>query len=217
MGVTLVAACLVLALPGIAAAQSPLLVGAAEDAAKWSTDPKAKMDLAKLAGLGAVRMTSIWTLGQTAPSAPEVSRLQNASDRRGGRRDPADRRDLQQRQLEHAGHERLARATRAVRGLARAGAPDVPDFVVGNEPNDNTFWAPQFNADATDAAASAYEDLLARSYDAIKAVRPDARVLGGALAPRGGDVTRPRRRRTPPPRSSGISAPSTAPAAAPRP
>jgi len=188
VGAALVAAVCVLALPGVAAAQSPLLVGAAEDAAKWSTDPKAKLDLAKLAGLGAVRMTSTWTLGQTAPSAPEVSRLQNASTAAAadGIRPIVAIYNSGSSNTPTTSDSRAQLAQYAA-ALARA-LPNVPDFVVGNEPNDNTFWAPQFNADATDAAASAYEDLLARSYDAIKAVRPDARVLGGALAPRGGDV-----------------------------
>ena len=42
--------------------------------------------------------------------------------------------------------------------------------VVGNEPNLDTFWKPQFGATGHDLAAAGYEDLLARSYDAIKAV-----------------------------------------------
>ena len=46
------------------------------------------------------------------------------------------------------------------------------DFIVGNEPNLNRFWLPQFNPDGTDAAAPAYEQLLATTYDALKAVRP---------------------------------------------
>ena len=61
------------------------------------------------------------------------------------------------------------------------------DFVVGNEPNLNRFWLPQFGADGEDAAAPAYVALLAQTYDAIKAVRPRSTVYGGALAPRGGD------------------------------
>src|SRR5207249_813271 len=43
------------------------------------------------------------------------------------------------------------------------------------------------NSDGSDAAATAYEALLAQTYDAIKSVRPGARVMGGALSPRGGD------------------------------
>ena len=60
-------------------------------------------------------------------------------------------------------------------------------MIVGNEPNLSTFWKPQFGAGGRDLAARAYVDLLARSYDAIKAAGPSVRVLGGALSPRGAD------------------------------
>jgi hypothetical protein len=63
----------------------------------------------------------------------------------------------------------------------------VHDFIVGNEPNLNRFWLPQFNPDGTDAAAPAYEQFLATAYDALKAVRPRSTIYGGALAPRGVD------------------------------
>ncbi len=65
--------------------------------------------------------------------------------------------------------------------------PSVRDVIVGNEPNLNRFWMPQFNPDGSNAAAPAYLALLARSYDALKAVDPEIRVWGGALAPRGID------------------------------
>jgi hypothetical protein len=61
--------------------------------------------------------------------------------------------------------------------------------IIGNEPNLNRYWLPQFGDDnTTDVAAPAYESLLAQSYDAIKAVAPNETVLGGAVSPRGGDV-----------------------------
>jgi hypothetical protein len=65
--------------------------------------------------------------------------------------------------------------------------PQVRDVIVGNEPNLNLFWLPQFAADGSDAAAPAYLALLAQSYDAIKAVDPAVNVIGGSLAARGGD------------------------------
>ena len=63
----------------------------------------------------------------------------------------------------------------------------MDDVIIGNEPNLNRFWLPQFNPDGSDAAAQAYLALLARGYDALKAVDPTVRVWGGALAPRGVD------------------------------
>src|SRR5581483_8249995 len=65
--------------------------------------------------------------------------------------------------------------------------PSIAEFVVGNEPNNNRFWLPQFALDGSDAAATAYESLLAKTYDALKAANPQVDVIGGALAPRGID------------------------------
>jgi hypothetical protein len=59
--------------------------------------------------------------------------------------------------------------------------------IVGNEPNLNLFWQPQFDAAGGDQAAVDYERLLAAAYDALKAEDPKLDVIGGALAPHGGD------------------------------
>ena len=64
--------------------------------------------------------------------------------------------------------------------------PNVQDFIIGNEPNLNRFWQPQF-VNGHDAAAVDYEHTLAQSYDALKLVRPDARVWGPAISSRGND------------------------------
>src|SRR4029079_9322703 len=71
--------------------------------------------------------------------------------------------------------------------------PTVVCAVCSKEPNLSTFWKPQFGAGGSDLAARNYADLLARSYDAIKAARPSVQVLGGALSPRGGDKAGGRR------------------------
>ena len=58
-------------------------------------------------------------------------------------------------------------------------------MIVGNEPNLSTFWKPQFGADGSDCRGQAYENLLARTYDALKDAAPQVRVVGvGALAAR---------------------------------
>ncbi len=64
--------------------------------------------------------------------------------------------------------------------------PNVRDFVIGNEPNVNRFWQPQYR-NGHDAAAADYEHTLAASYDALKTVRPDAIVWGPAISSRGND------------------------------
>ena len=64
--------------------------------------------------------------------------------------------------------------------------PGVQDIIVGNEPNVNRFWQPQYRG-GKDAAATDYEHTLAQSYDALKTVRPDAIVWGPAISSRGND------------------------------
>ena len=70
--------------------------------------------------------------------------------------------------------------------------PELKHVIIGNEPNINRFWLPQFDRKGKDVAAPAYELLLARSYDAIKAVAPSVEVVGGALSHMG--INKPRLR-----------------------
>ena len=65
--------------------------------------------------------------------------------------------------------------------------PEIDHVIVGNEPNLNRFWMPQFTKTGLDAAAASYLGLLAQTYDAIKEAAPNTIVIGGSLAPRGGD------------------------------
>jgi hypothetical protein len=71
--------------------------------------------------------------------------------------------------------------------LAKA-YPQVREYVVGNEPNQPRFWRPQFSLSGRALAASAYVDLLAKSYDALKEVDPAIRVIGLGLSGRGNDI-----------------------------
>ena len=165
------------------------VVGVVDDALAQQ-DPhfaKAQVDLSRGAGFDAAAVSATWHPGERRPPASLVRVLRNvgAAARRArmrlvvvvwnglGRdtpRSPADRADF------------AAYAGALVKAL-----PTVRDVIVGNEPNLSTFWKPQFGAGGRDLAARAYADLLARSYDAIKAADPGVRVLGGALSPRGGD------------------------------
>lgn len=70
--------------------------------------------------------------------------------------------------------------------VATTAGPTVTNFIVGNEPNVNRFWQPQY-VNGKDAAGADYEHTLAKAYDALKAVRPDARVWGPAISSRGND------------------------------
>jgi hypothetical protein len=146
-----------------------------------------QVDLSRDAGFDAAAVSATWQRGRRRPPASLVRVLRNvgratARDRmklavvvwhgvgRNTPRTPAERADF------------AAYAASLVTAL-----PHVRFVIVGNEPNLSTFWEPQFGAGGRDVAARAYADLLARSYDAIKAARGDVVVLGGALSPRGAD------------------------------
>jgi Bacterial Ig domain/Cellulase (glycosyl hydrolase family 5) len=174
-----------LAAPAALAGPS-LHVGAVEDAAIWG-NPNAQMDLAQQAGFDSIRMTAQWTTGATALPRSQMTKLQNAAR-------AAVAHDIQpivaiynasssSTPADDASRARFVQFTRSV----VSGLPWVTTFIVGNEPNSNVYWLPQFDASGADVAAVAYEQLLAMSYDAIKALRPTATVVGGALDSRGPD------------------------------
>jgi hypothetical protein len=70
-------------------------------------------------------------------------------------------------------------------GIARA-FPQVHRLIIGNEPNQPKFLQPQFLADCTPASGATYMELLAKTYDAVKAVNPNVRVVT-SISPRGND------------------------------
>ena len=179
-----------LALGGSAHAAGPTMVmGAAEDNVRAPdlVTAKAAMSRLRLAGFTAVRITSNWLPGLVAPTANELKVLENveAAARLSGVKvvvsvyHPGSRTTP----LDATAQAEFAQYTAA---LARA-LPSFDDVIVGNEPNLNRFWLPQFAGDGSNASAPAYLQLLARTYDALKAVDPGVRVWGGALAPRGSD------------------------------
>jgi hypothetical protein len=163
----------------------PIVVGAVEDAAK-SSDAGAKMQLAAQAGFKAIALSAVWTPPLVEPAPSELARLRTAvgaAAAAGITPIVAVYSFSSDTPLTDAARSQFAAfAASIVRDL-----PQVRDISVGNEPNLNLFWLPQFASDGSDAAASSYLALLAQSYDAIKAVAPAAQVIGGSLAPRGSD------------------------------
>ncbi|HEV8459408.1 MAG TPA: hypothetical protein VGQ38_01760 [Gaiellaceae bacterium] len=165
--------------------QNKLIVGAVDDSARFG-DARLAMKLAADSGFEAVALSAVWKRGETAPPAADLAalgRAVSAADANHVRpivavysfsadtpSSDADRSDF------------AAYCAALVRGL-----PKLGDVVVGNEPNLNLFWLPQFTDSGADAAAAAFEQLLAASYDAIKAVRSDVQVIGAGLSPRGAD------------------------------
>ena len=163
--------------------------GAAEDNVRSAdlVSAKATMSQLRLAGFTSVRVTSNWMPGLVAPTAHELQVLKNveAAARLSGVRvyvsvyHPGSRTTP----LDATAQAEFAQYAAA---LARA-LPSFDDIIVGNEPNLNRFWLPQFAVDGSNASAPAYLQLLGQTYDALKAVDPTLRVWGGALAPRGSD------------------------------
>ena len=162
-----------------------LTVGAVEDAAKFG-DATGQMQLASASGFSAIALSSVWTRGLREPVPAELAALRSAtraattndirpivavySFSSNTPLDFGDRRDF------------AAYAAALVRAL-----PGVRDVIVGNEPNLNLFWLPQYDVNGGDAAAVAFEELLATTYDAVKKARPDVQVIGAGLGPRGSD------------------------------
>ena len=68
--------------------------------------------------------------------------------------------------------------------LARA-YPQVKTYIVGNEPNLNTFWRPQGGSAGRIFSAAQFGRFLAAGYDALKTVSPEITVLGVGSSPRG--------------------------------
>src|SRR5581483_2049113 len=176
--------------PAAFAGGPQLVLGATEDAVRAPTlvQAKAQMDLLVLAGFRAVRITQVWTPGEQELSDKDTTILQNVAAaakldhvtvltsvmNQGSRTTPLTDED----QADFAAYAASVVQT----------VPALQTIIVGNEPNLNRYWLPQFNEDGSDAAAPAYESLLAQTYDAVKAVAPTVTVLGGAVSPRGGDV-----------------------------
>jgi hypothetical protein len=166
-----------------------MTLGAAEDVVRAPdlVTAKAKMAQLRFAGFTAVRVTSNWVPGLAAPTSHELTVIRNveAAARLSGVKVFISVYNVGSRTtpLDPVAQEQFAQYAAA---LAEA-IPSFDDMIVGNEPNLNRFWLPQFTAEGANASAPAYLALLARTYDALKAVDPRLRVWGGALAPRGGD------------------------------
>ena len=119
--------------------------------------PTLKMSLARLAGFNTIRMTSIWWPGNREVSGSELDGLRNAADRGRVERDPPDHHRVPERLGGDAATQPTARAQFAAYAASIPQlVPYVRDVVVGNEPNLNRFWMPQFTPTGSDAAASSY-------------------------------------------------------------
>jgi hypothetical protein len=166
-----------------------MMVGAAEDVAKTqdAAFAKTEMDKLRLAGFDTIRLTQTWSKGETKLGPNDTITLGNAINAAQftGVRVVLSIYPFGSSVTPLTEEDRLAFTQYAADIATRY--PLVHDFIIGNEPNLNRFWLPQFGASGEDVAAPAYLQLLAETYDALKVVRPHSTIYGGALAPRGVD------------------------------
>jgi hypothetical protein len=175
--------------PAPAGASLRMYMGAAEDEGR-NADPAvamAKMELAKAAGFDTIRITAIWAPGQSTVPHDQFQALQSIAAAGvflnvrivatvmpfGSRTTP----------LTATARTQFARFTAdMVRRI-----PMIREYIIGNEPNLNRYWLPQFGPNGENVAAPAYVRLLARTYDAVKAVDRGVFLNGGSVSPRGID------------------------------
>ncbi len=165
------------------------MFGAAEDAGRQqdAAVAQSQMEKADRAGFNTIRLTQMWTTGERTLGAGDAAALGNALK-------AASASDIRIVLSIYPVGSSVTPTDAAARSDFAAFAadiarrfPDLRDVIVGNEPNINRFWLPQFGSNGEDVAATAYEQLLAATYDALKLVDRDVIVYGGALAPRGSD------------------------------
>jgi hypothetical protein len=183
----IVAAAAALVLAPAALAGPNVRIGVVDDAPIWN-DAGAQVDLAKAAGFDSIRISAQWSTGMTAMSPGQTSRLQRAALF-------ASMRGLSPIVSIYNASGAVTPNSPDARAqfveFAKSVVRDLPwstTFIVGNEPNSSAYWQPQFDSGRRNAAATGYLQLLAASYDAIKATRPNVTVIGGALDPHGNDA-----------------------------
>jgi hypothetical protein len=176
-----------------------MYIGAAEDEGR-NADPlvaASKLALAQEAGFEAIRVTANWRPGLTELPLDQLEALQSiaaAGDFNGIKIVVT----IMPRGSSVTPRTAAARAEFAEYAADVVRQTTIREVIVGNEPNLNRYWLPQFGPNGQDVAAPAYEALLAQAYDAIKAVDPTTFVIGGSVSPRGGDdPTAPRQTHSP--------------------
>jgi hypothetical protein len=179
--VRLMLACALGALLFVPAAAADIRVGAADDHPKASPEVAGRFyDAMKDVGLTENRITMIWDSAHPTTIEGQDNLTAAIQDAQAdGVRVTL---DIYPDRAKALTESRVAPAKFAnfVALVART-FPTVKDFIVGNEPNKSRFWQPQYNANHTRAACSAYEPVLAASYDTLKSVDRSITVIGVGL------------------------------------
>jgi hypothetical protein len=154
-----------------AAAGPNLLLGVDDDTGRWLQSPALLSPFYGRLGVQAVRTTMQWRPGQFTLSQANRGELDRVAVATRGLRIVLQVSGPAYAPPDNAANQ--AQYCSFVAGVLRR-YPAVADVVIWTEPNSSEFWRPQTGAPA------AYEALLARCYDAIHAVRPDANVIAAS-------------------------------------
>jgi hypothetical protein len=187
--VALAGACAAFLVAAGVASASPRF-GVAEDATKYADDGGASLyPRIQAAGMVENRFTVRWN-----PADPTTIQEQGFLDRslpaaaRAGMRIVFDVYPLDAFAFSSSPATRAGLFAAYLQTLARR-YPQVDDFIVGNEPNESYFWQPQFGAAGEVVSAAAFLPVMTAAYDALKAVRPEIRVIAGGPSNEGNDKT----------------------------
>jgi len=166
-----------------------MYMGAAEDEGR-NADPTvatSKLQLAKAAGFDTIRVTAVWRRGDSVVPADQLAALQSIASAGPGQgiRILATIMNFGSSATPLTAADRTQFA-RFAADLVRK-VPGIREYIIGNEPNLNRYWLPQFGPSGEDVAATAYVQLLARTYDAMKAADKSVFINGGSVSPRGID------------------------------
>jgi hypothetical protein len=155
-----------------------MVVGADDDSLVWGNSQQTASN-ARALGLKAVRITRQWHPGEsTVPPDFQDTLYRIIGDVSGlrvvvslyGRPEDTPRTDEARRQY-----------CSYVADMLKVN-PQIRDVVIWNDPNEQAFWSPQFNADGTSAAPADYEALLATCWDAAHAENASANVISAAVS-----------------------------------
>jgi hypothetical protein len=155
-----------------------LIVGADDDSLVWGDSPQTS-SIARTMALRAMRITRQWHPGESkVPADFQDTMYRIVGDVSGlrivvslyGRPEDTPRTDEARQQY-----------CSYVADLMKVN-PQITDVVIWNDPNDQAWWAPQFNADGTSAAPADYEALLAACWDAAHAANANANVISAAVS-----------------------------------
>lgn len=160
------------------AAGPAFFVGTDEDSLLWGNSAQTA-SIARNLGLRSIRITMQWQPGQTQVTDGYQRLLDKLQLDTGGLRvvvsvygKPGDAPRTDVARAQYCGF---------VADLLRTN-PEINDVVIWNDPNDITFWSPQFAAGGASLAPADYEALLAECWDQAHAVRSAANVISLAVS-----------------------------------